>query len=212
MEFLSQIVDLFLHLDDHILDVVNNWGNLTYVLLFCIIFCETGLVFTPFLPGDSLLFVLGTLAAGQILDLKLLLGILIPAAIAGDSVNYWIGHLLAPKIISQQKVRFIRKEHIDRTAAFFEKYGGKTIIIARFVPLIRTFAPFLAGVGAMRYSKFFLYNVVGGLAWVTVGILAGYFFGNLAFVKKNFSLVVLLIVVISLLPAVWEYLQHKRKN
>ena len=210
MEILINLLNFFIHLDDHIAQIVANYGLWTYAIVFFIIFCETGLVFTPFLPGDSLLFVLGALAAGGGLKLELLLTLLGIAAIAGDSVNYFIGHLLAPKVLRQQKIRFIKQEHIERTRAFFEKYGGKTIIIARFVPIVRTFAPFLAGVGAMSYRKFLLYNVAGGILWVLVGVLSGYFFGNLPFVKKNFSLVILLIIVISLLPAVWEYLQHKK--
>ncbi len=192
-------------------ETVNQYGPWTYLILFVIIFCETGLVFTPVLPGDSLLFVVGTLAANSTLNLSWLIFLLAAAAILGDTVNYWVGHVLSPKLFRNEKIRFIKREHLERTERFYEKYGGKTIIIARFVPIIRTFAPFLAGVGTMKYGRFLSYNVIGGILWVNVGTLSGYFFGNLPFVKKNFSLVVLAIVFISLLPAVWEYFKAQRQ-
>lgn len=211
MEIIKYLIDFVLHIDHHMTEIVNEYGVWTYLILFLIIFCETGLVFTPFLPGDSLLFVVGALAANSSLDLSWLIGLLSVAAILGDTVNYWIGHALAPKVFQHKKIRFVKPEYLEKTQRFYEKYGGKTIIIARFVPIIRTFAPFLAGVGTMKYGRFLAYNVVGGILWVTLATLSGYFFGNLPFVKENFSLVVLAIVVISILPAVWEYLQARKK-
>lgn len=210
MELIHTAIDLFLHLDHHLNAVIQDYGALTYVIVFVIIFCETGLVVTPFLPGDSLLFALGTFAAIGSLKLWGVFTVLAIAAILGDTVNYWIGSLLAPRVIRQEKIRFIKKEYIERTHRFFEKYGGKTIIIARFVPIIRTFAPFMAGVGTMTYRRFLFYNVIGGILWVGVCVFAGYFFGNLPFVKKNFSLVVLAIIIISVIPAIIEFLQHRR--
>lgn len=205
-------IDLFLHLDDHLNALVQTCGSWTYLVLFLIIFCETGLVFTPFLPGDSLLFAVGTMAAVGYLDIQGVLFILSAAAVLGDSANYGIGHALAPKVFQHQKIPFLKQEYLERTEKFFEKYGGKTIIIARFVPIIRTFAPFLAGVGAMRYRRFLLYNVVGGLLWVFLLTLAGYYFGALAFVKENFSLVILGIIVVSILPGAIEFLRHRKKD
>jgi membrane-associated protein len=210
MEIISYLVDFVLHLDHHLKGIIEQYGALTYFIVFAIIFCETGLVVTPFLPGDSLLFALGAFAAVGALNLYMVLIILIVAAILGDTLNYWIGHMLAPKIIRNEKIRFIKQEYIDRTHKFFEKYGGKTIIIARFVPIIRTFAPFMAGVGTMTYGRFLFYNVIGGILWVTVCVFAGYFFGNLPFVQDNFSLVVLGIIVVSMIPAVIEFMQHHR--
>ncbi len=212
MEFLSNIIHLFIHLDDHINTIVAHYGSWTYLILFLIIFCETGFVITPFLPGDSLLFVVGALAASGPLNIIFVMLLLCIAAILGDSVNYAIGHMLAPKILKNEKIRFIKQEHIERTHQFFEKYGGKTIIFARFIPIIRTFAPFLAGAGSMNYKKFFLYNIVGAILWVTSLTLAGFFFGNLPFVKKNFTLVIYAIIIISLIPAVLEYLRQKKDN
>ncbi|HCI44156.1 MAG TPA: DedA family protein [Candidatus Omnitrophica bacterium] len=205
-------IDLFIHLDDHLNTLVQTCGPWTYLVLFLIVFCETGLVFTPFLPGDSLLFAVGTLAAVGILDIQGTLFILSAAAILGDSANYGIGHILAPKVFGHEKIPFLKQEYLERTEKFFEKYGGKTIIIARFVPIIRTFAPFLAGVGAMRYRRFLLYNVTGGLLWVFVLTLAGYYFGTLKFVKENFSLVILGIIIVSILPGVVEFLRHRKKD
>ena len=206
------LIDLFLHLDDHLNTLVQACGSWTYLVLFLIVFCETGLVFTPFLPGDSLLFAVGALAGLGILDIQGILILLSAAAVLGDSANYWIGHALAPKVFQHQKIPFLKQEYLERTEKFFEKYGGKTIIIARFVPIIRTFAPFLAGVGAMRYRRFLLYNVVGGLLWVFLLTLAGYYFGALEFVKENFSLVILGIIVVSILPGAIEFLRHRKKD
>lgn len=205
-------IDLFLHLDDHLNTLVQTCGPWAYLILFLIVFCETGLVFTPFLPGDSLLFAVGAMAAAGYLDIQGVLFILSAAAVLGDSANYGIGHALAPKVFQHQKIPFLKQEYLERTEKFFEKYGGKTIIIARFVPIIRTFAPFLAGVGAMRYRRFLLYNVIGGLLWVFSLTLTGYFFGALEFVKENFSLVILGIIVVSILPGAIEFLRHRKKD
>lgn len=205
-------IDLFLHLDDHLNTLVQTCGSWTYLVLFLIVFCETGLVFTPFLPGDSLLFAIGAMAAVDYLDIQKILILLSAAAVLGDSANYWIGHALAPRVFQHQKIPFLKQEYLERTEKFFEKYGGKTIIIARFVPIIRTFAPFLAGVGAMRYRRFLLYNVIGGLLWVFLLTLAGYYFGALPFVKENFSLVILGIIVVSILPGTIEFLRHRKQK
>ncbi len=211
MEFLQQALDIFLHVDEYLHQIVTQMGVWTYVLLFIVIFCETGLVVTPFLPGDSLLFAAGAVAAiVPELNIWILLVVLSAAAILGDTVNYWIGHWVGPHAFSG-KVRFLKKEHLDRTHAFYEKHGGKTIILARFVPIVRTFAPFVAGIGAMTYSKFFVYNVVGGILWVLLFTLLGYFFGNLPFVQKNFEFVVIAIIAISLVPMVWEFLSEKMR-
>ncbi len=207
---LHDLLDLFLHLDRHLEGIIASYGGWTYLILFLIVFCETGLVVTPFLPGDSLLFAVGAFAALELLDLKLAFVLLVAAAILGDTVNYWVGRALGPRIVAGQKLRFIRQEHLDRTHAFFERYGGKTIIIARFVPIVRTFAPFVAGIGTMTYGRFMSYNVVGGIAWVAICVAGGYFFGNLPWVRDNFSLVALGIIAISLLPGVVEYLRHRR--
>ncbi|MFA4911833.1 MAG: DedA family protein [Desulfobacteria bacterium] len=201
--------DLFVHLDVHMGEVIKTYGIYTYALLFIIVFCETGLVVTPILPGDSLLFSAGTFASLGYMDVWLLFVLLSVAAIAGDTVNYWIGHYLGTKVFQYKKSRFFNPEHLRRAHKFYEKYGGKTIIIARFVPIIRTFAPFVAGIGSMSYGRFIAYNVIGGLAWVLICVFAGYFFGNLPFVKKNFSLVILAIVFISILPGVIEFLRHR---
>ncbi len=209
MEFVTWFVDFFLHLDRHLAEVITQYGVWTYALLFVIVFLETGLVVTPFLPGDSLLFAAGAFAALGALELWPLFLLLVVAAILGDTVNYAIGHYLGPKVFHFEKSRFFNPDHLRKTHAFYEKYGGKTIIIARFIPIVRTFAPFVAGIGAMNYKRFLAYNVAGGLLWVLVCLFAGYFFGNLPFVKKNFSLVILAIIVISVLPAVVEYLRHR---
>jgi membrane-associated protein len=210
MDYLKIFMDLFLHLDTHLNAITSEYGILTYLLLFIIVFCETGLVVTPFLPGDSLIFATGALAASGSLNLPTLFILLCLAAILGDTVNYQIGHLLRDKIANREDIRFVKKEHLDRTSVFFEKYGAKTIVIARFAPIIRTFAPFVAGVGIMPYSKFISYNVIGGVAWVFTFLIGGYFFGNLPIVKENFSLVILGIIFISLLPGIVTYIQSKR--
>ncbi|MBI3314817.1 MAG: DedA family protein [Candidatus Omnitrophica bacterium] len=209
MDIIKQCLDFFIHLDSHIGAVAAAWGLWTYALLFLIIFCETGLVVLPLLPGDSLLFVLGALAAKGVLRVDVLWASLAVAAALGDAVNYSVGAWCAPKIFSDQHIRFLKTKHLEKTKKFYAKYGNKTIILARFVPIIRTFAPFLAGVGAMPYRRFALYNITGGILWVSVGLGAGHLFGGLPFVAKNFSWVVLAIVVVSLVPAVWEYINHR---
>jgi membrane-associated protein len=214
MELINNLFDLFLHLDRHLNDWISVYGLWTYLILILIIFCETGLVVTPFLPGDSLLFAAGALSAteGSPLDAPLLFLSLSAAAIAGDTVNYWIGALVGPKVFHREKTRFFKKEHLVRTHEFYEKYGGKTIIIARFVPIIRTFAPFVAGIGSMTYWRFIAYNVVGGVAWVAICIFSGYLFGNIPVVKKNFSVVILAIVFISVLPGLIEVVRHRLRR
>ncbi|MGA9116591.1 MAG: DedA family protein [Bacteroidota bacterium] len=210
MEFLNWALDLILRLDDHLLELTLQYGAWVYAILFLIIFCETGLVVTPFLPGDSLLFAVGSLTALGALDLTTVLLLLTGAAVLGDTANYWIGAYVGPKIFTEKHTRFLKREHLNRTHAFYEKYGGKTIVIARFVPIVRTFAPFVAGIGAMTYSKFFLYNVAGAVLWVFGLVLAGFWFGNLPIVKDNFSLVIGMIILISLLPGLVEWVRHRR--
>ncbi len=212
MEFLKYLIDLFLHLDVHLNDLIIQYGTLTYIILFAVIFAETGFVFTPFLPGDSLLFAAGTFAARGSFNENYLFFILAAAAVLGDTANYWIGHFIGPKMFHQENVKFLKKEYLDRTHKFYEKYGGKTIIFARFIPIIRTFAPFVAGIGSMTYSKFILYNIIGAVAWVALMVYAGFYFGNIEFVKNNFSFVLIAIIIISTLPGVIEYFRHRRKS
>lgn len=212
MDFLRTLIDFVLHVDKHLDQLIAQFGPWIYVLLFLIIFCETGLVVTPFLPGDSLLFALGTFAARGSLDVTLLLVLLPIAAILGDTVNYWIGAALGPRLFRGEKVRFLNKEHLQRTHDFYEKYGGKTIILARFVPIVRTFAPFVAGMGRMTYKKFMAYNVSGGIIWIVLFVLAGFWFGNLPFIRKNFTLAMLVIVVLSILPPVIEIIRARRQK
>jgi membrane-associated protein len=209
MEFIEALFEILLHLDKHLDLVIRTYGIWTYAILFLIIFLETGLVVTPFLPGDSLLFAGGTFAALGSLDAKWLIISLSIAAIAGDTVNYWIGHLVGPKVFHKEKSRLLNKEHLYRTHRFYEKYGGKTIILARFIPIIRTFAPFVAGVGSMTYRRFILYNISGGIAWVVIFVLGGYLFGNIPVVKQNFSLVIFAIIILSILPGIVEFLRHR---
>lgn len=211
MDWLMNFVDLFLHLDKYLSVVIENFGLWTYLLLFLVIFIETGLVVMPFLPGDSLLFAAGAFAALGSLNVVGLLLLLSVAAILGDTVNYWIGHYVGPKVF-HENVRFVKREHLERTHEFYEKHGGKTIVLARFVPIIRTFAPFVAGVGSMTYKHFITYNVIGGIAWVWLFTLVGFFFGNLQVVKENFSLVILAIIALSLLPALFEFLKARLKS
>jgi membrane-associated protein len=212
MEALRQIVDIFLHLDTHMKPILETYGGWTYLLLFAIIFCETGLVVTPFLPGDSLLFAAGAFAASGSLSLWVLIAVLLAAAVLGDTVNYWVGHFLGPRLLAMKRFRPIKPKHLAHTHAFFEKYGGKTIIMARFVPIVRTLAPFVAGLGRMSYARFMSYNLVGGAAWVAICTVAGYLFGNLPFVKENFSVVVLAIIFVSLLPAIYEIWRSRRSG
>jgi len=211
MEILTSAIDIFLHLDTHLTEFVSQYGTFTYALLFFIIFAETGFVFTPFLPGDSLLFAAGEIAALGSLNIWLLLLLLITAAILGDSSNYWIGHFFGQKIIDNPNIPLINQEHIDKTQQFFKKHGGKTIFLARFVPIVRTFAPFIAGVGSMEYSRFMHFNFFGGIIWVTVFTLAGYLFGNVPFIQHNFHYVIVAIIVLSVIPMIYEYIQNKRK-
>ncbi len=208
METIKLLVDLFLHLDGYMSQVISQYGAWTYVLLFVVIFIETGFVVTPFLPGDSLLFAAGTFAALGSLDLYLLLGLLIVAAIGGDTVNYWIGHYLGDRAYN---IKWIKREYMDKTHAFFEKHGGKTIFLARFVPIVRTFAPFVAGVGRMSYGYFISYNIFGGITWVAIFTLAGYFFGNIPFIKHNFEFVIVVIILISVLPMLYEFWKSRRE-
>ncbi|MBI3326019.1 MAG: DedA family protein [Nitrospinae bacterium] len=213
MELIQNFIALFMHLDKHLHVVIQNYGIWTYVILFLIIFCETGLVVTPILPGDSLLFAAGTFAAIGSLEAGWLLGLLSVAAVAGDTVNYAIGNFVGPRVFHTGHSRFLKKEYLDRTHRFYEKYGGKTIIMARFIPIIRTFAPFVAGVGSMTYWRFASYNILGGIAWITVFVFGGYYFGNLPMVKHNFTLVIFAIIFISILPGVIEFLhQHYRER
>ena len=211
MDFVQSVMDLFLHLDQHLNRIVTDYGVWTHLILFLIVFAETGLVVTPFLPGDSLLFAAGALAALGSLDPWLLVVLLIGAAILGDTVNYWVGAWIGPRAFSGN-MRFLRKDYLDRTHAFYEKHGGKTIILARFVPIIRTFAPFVAGVGAMSYPKFITYNVVGAVLWVGLFVPLGYFFGNMPTVKENFSLVILAIIALSVLPIAIEAIKARRSH
>ncbi len=201
--------DIFMHLDTHLGAIIREYGLWTYFLLFLIIFCETGLVVTPFLPGDSLLFAAGTFAGLGAFDPVWLAAALSLAAVAGDSLNYFIGHTVGPKVFSSGSSRWLNRDYLDRTHRFYEKYGGKTIIIARFVPIIRTFAPFVAGIGSMTYPRFIAYNVAGGIAWILIFTLGGYFFGNIPVVRNNFSIVVVAIIIISVMPAVVEAVRQR---
>lgn len=208
MTIVKSLIDLFLHLDTHLSAIITQYGAWTYGLLFVVIFIETGLVVTPFLPGDSLLFAAGTFAALGSLNIWFLFVLLAAAAVLGDTVNYWIGHYLGDRAYN---IKWIKREYMDRTATFFDKYGRKTIFLARFVPIVRTFAPFVAGVGKMSYPAFISYNVFGGIVWVTLFTFAGYFFGNIPFIRHNFSLVVLAIVLISVVPMVVEAVKAQRE-
>jgi len=210
MDWLRFVVDIFLHLDKHLSTVLQMFGGWTYALLFFTIFLETGFVVTPFLPGDSLLFAAGTFAALGDLNLALLFLVMASAAILGDTVNYWIGHYIGPRAFSGD-IKYLKKEHLDRTHEFYEKHGGSAVILGRFMPIVRTFVPFVAGIGAMTYSRFITYNVVGALLWTGLFLGLGYFFGNIPLVKENFSLVIVAIIGISLLPGVWEYLRARRE-
>jgi membrane-associated protein len=210
MDWVKPFVDLFLHLDTHLGQVISQYGTWTYLILFLIVFCETGLVVTPILPGDSLLFAAGTFAALGDLDVRVMILLLVVAAILGDTVNYWVGAAIGPRAF-QGNIRFLKKEHLDRTHAFYEKHGGKTIILARFVPIIRTFAPFVAGVGAMSYGRFLTYNVVGAILWVALLVLAGFFFGNIPVVRENFTIVILAIVALSVMPIAVEAVRGRRR-
>ncbi|OGP89439.1 MAG: hypothetical protein A2157_13310 [Deltaproteobacteria bacterium RBG_16_47_11] len=214
MEVIKFFIDILLHLDKHLDWVIRTYGLWTYAILFLIIFCETGLIITPFLPGDSLLFAAGTFVALGSLDMGLLTVLLSLAAIVGDTVNYWIGYAMGPKVFTRENSRLLNKEHLERTHRFYKKYGGKTIILARFIPIIRTFAPFVAGIGKMAYKRFIAFNVVGGIAWILFFVFSGYYFGNIPFVRNNFIFVILAIILISMLPLVIELLNqwHLKKQ
>jgi len=211
MEIIKFMFDFILHIDTHLGQIIATYGVMTYAILFIIIFMETGLVFTPFLPGDSLLFAAGAFAALSSLNIVALLVLLFVAAVLGDTANYWIGHFFGKQIIAHPKIP-IDEEHIKETQKFYKKHGGKTIIIARFMPIIRTFAPFVAGIGTMDYVQFLLYNVIGAAIWVLLATLAGFFFGNIPFVRDNFSLVILGVIIISIIPLTYEYIIHKFKE
>lgn len=207
MELLLQLMDFVLHIDVHLDAIIRDYGTWTYAILFLIIFAETGLVVTPILPGDSLLFAAGTFASRGSLDPVMLFILLSIAAVLGDAVNYGVGKYLGPK--AAEGLRFVKQEYLDRTHAFYEKHGGKTIVIARFMPIIRTFAPFVAGIGTMTYRRFALFNVSGGIVWIGLFVFAGYFFGNIPAVEENFTLVIMAIILLSIMPGIVEYLRHR---
>jgi membrane-associated protein len=211
MPGISDIISFFLHLDRHLAELIRNCGSWSYLILFLTVFAETGLVVTPFLPGDSLLFVAGTFAAAGSFNVVALYAMFLIAAVLGDGVNYAIGKRIGEKVF-REDAKILKKEYLNRTHMFFEKHGGKAVVFARFVPLMRTFVPFVAGAGSMTYPKFLFYNVSGGLIWVTLFVLGGYFFGNMPFVKNNFSAVILAIIAVSLIPAVVEFVRHARRG
>lgn len=210
MELLYKFVDIFIHLDKYLSEIISTYGLWTYAILFIVVFIETGLVVMPFLPGDSLIFAAGTFAALGSLNIFVVVGLLIIAAFLGDTLNYWIGHMLGDKV-NKSELKWIRKDYMEKTHKFFEKHGGKTIFLARFVPIIRTFAPFVAGVGRMSYSYFIFYNIFGGITWVSIFGFLGYYFGNISFIKNNFSIVILAIILISLFPALLEAWKSSKK-
>jgi len=207
MEFIQQLLDIFLHLDKHLAVIISDYGMLTYALLFLVIFVETGFVVMPFLPGDSLLFAAGAFVALGVLDLTALLSLMMLAAVLGDTVNYWLGRQLGQRAYT---LSWVNRNHLDKAQAFYEKYGSKTIVLARFVPIVRTFAPFVAGIGAMSYRTFLTYNLVGGVAWVLICSLAGYFFGNIPVVKQNFEIVILVIILVSIAPILLEVWKSRK--
>jgi len=209
VSWINTLIDFILHIDVHLASITAEYGVWTYAILFLIVFAETGLVVAPFLPGDSLLFAAGAICALGSLDIATMIGLLLVAAVVGDGVNYAIGARIGPRVFSSSRSRWFKKEHLDRTHAFYERHGGKTIIIARFMPFVRTFAPFVAGIGAMSYPRFLAYNVIGAVLWVGGFSTLGYYFGNQPAVKKNFSLVILAIIVISVLPMVFEIVRSR---
>ncbi|MCF6775001.1 DedA family protein [Thiotrichales bacterium 19X7-9] len=206
MDWITSIIDFVLHLNVHLKELVEQFGSWSYGILFLIIFLETGVVFAPFLPGDSLLFAAGSIAVFTHINVHLLIFLLIIAAFVGDTCNYWIGHWFGEKILEK---KWIKRQYIDKTHEFFERHGGKAIVIARFVPVIRTFAPFVAGLSDMSYRKFMIYNLSGAILWVVVVTYAGYFFGNVPIVKENFTIVIFVIIILSIMPAVFEFIRHK---
>ena len=211
MDLINTLINLFLHIDEHLNTIIQMYGVWTYALLFLIIFMETGLVVTPFLPGDSLLFAAGTFAALGSLNVFVLWLVVFVAAVLGDAVNYWIGSKVGPRAF-EQDVRFLKREYLDKTQDFYAKHGGKTIILARFVPIVRTFAPFVAGVGTMKYRHFFTFNVIGAFLWTAIFIFLGYFFGNIPFVQEHFEIVIVVIIMISIVPMVIEYVRGRAKK
>lgn len=204
-------MDVILHLDKYLTVIVDQYGLWIYALLFLIIFCETGFVFAPFLPGDSLLFAVGALAAVGSMNIFMLYGLLVLAAVLGDTVNYWIGMYVGPKIF-ERNIPFLKKEYLIRTEQFYEVHGNKTIMLARFIPVIRTFAPFVAGIGKMKYPRFLFYNIIGGFAWITLFLWGGFYFGNIQFIQENFSLVILIIIVLSFIPMALEFMKHRKRK
>lgn len=211
MEFFTQFIDIVLHLDRHLLLLIEQYGYWIYGILFLIIFCETGLVFTPFLPGDSLLFVVGALAATGALDLQWVILLLMAAAFLGDNTNYWIGRFFGPRMFKHQS-RWLNRAYLTKTEIFYEKHGGKTVLLARFLPILRTFAPFVAGIGHMLYNRFVLFSFAGAVLWINSLVLAGYFFGNIPWIKNNLTVVILGIIVLSLLPGVVHYVQERTRG
>jgi len=211
MDFLLQLVDIVLHVDKHLSIIATDYGTWTYFILFMIIFCETGLVVTPFLPGDSLLFATGALCGAGVLDPNIIFLLLVAAAFLGDNVNYWIGRRVGPAVFEREKTRFFKKEYLLRAHAFYERHGGKTVILARFVPIVRTFSPFVAGIAHMTYAKFLAYSISGAILWVGIFVYVGYFFGNLPFIKRNFSVAIIAVIFISILPGIIEYIRHRRR-
>lgn len=211
MEIITSLIDLFLHLDKHLAELISQYGTWTYAILFLVIFCETGLVIAPFLPGDSLLFATGALAATGALDPNIAFGLMALASVLGDNTNYTIGRFIGPKAFSGNS-RFLKREYLEKTQQFYDKYGGRTIIVGRFLPIIRTFAPFVAGVARMDRRKYVPYTIIGAIFWVGLFIYAGYFFGSLPFVKNNFSIVIVVIILISAVPAILEFIRHWRNR
>jgi len=210
VEFLVHFIQIVLHLDQYLAVLIQNYGNWVYLILFLIIFCETGLVITPFLPGDSLLFVSGTLAAAGMMDIQTVMLLLMLASFSGDNSNYWIGRIVGPKVFSRDGSRLLNRKHLDKTHAFYAQHGGKTVLIARFLPIIRTFAPFVAGIGQMAYRRFVAYSFFGAISWIGFFVLGGYFFGNLPFVKQNLTLMIFGIIILSLMPGLVGYLRHRK--
>jgi membrane-associated protein len=208
MGIFELLIDFILHIDQHLNDIIQSFGVWTYAILFAVIFAETGLVITPFLPGDSLLFAAGTFAALGSLNVVILWLVLFAAAVLGDTVNYWIGNKIGPSVF-ERDIRFLKREYLEQTQEFYEKHGGKTIVLARFVPIVRTFAPFVAGVGSMSYGRFLTFNVFGAFLWTALFVFLGYFFGNIPIVKENFELAIIGIILLSVMPMVYEWLKHR---
>jgi len=211
MELLTQFIDILLHLDQHLMLLINQYGVWVYAILFTIIFCETGLVVTPFLPGDSLLFVVGALAATGALDVQVVILLLMAAAFLGDNTNYWIGRFIGPRVFTQES-RWLNRRYLDKTEAFYEKHGGKTVLFARFLPIIRTFAPFVAGIGHMAYKRFVLFSILGAIVWINSLVFLGYFFGNIPIIKNNLTLAILGIIVLSLMPGIIHFVREKARG